>query len=149
MGGRVRVVVGGRVVVVVGGRVVVVDEVWVVVGRSAVVDGNTDVSVVEGNEVVDGGGAASTSSNGEVGRVATNHSSAPRTTIVVMPSAAPKSRRSGGTGAWWRPIGQRARAATSADGVGQVPAVSPEQHSSWSRPNIGQRLSRQAAWPWT
>jgi len=40
------------------------------------------------------------------------------------------------------------RRATPADGIGQVPAVSPEQHSSWFSPNIGQAPSTHAACPW-
>ncbi|HEY5685717.1 MAG TPA: hypothetical protein VIY70_10130 [Acidimicrobiia bacterium] len=41
------------------------------------------------------------------------------------------------------------REATADVGVGQVAAVSPEQHSSWLSPNIAQAPSRQAAWPCT
>ncbi len=133
-------VVVGVVPVVVGVVPVVVGVVPVVVGVVPVVVGAWLVVVAWAERSMVGGVTA--------GAGRSHHKERARVTTVNQPRIPPASRRRKLLPDSWRAMAQLGRAATSAEGAGQVAAVSPEQHSSWLRPNMAQEPSTQAACPW-
>jgi hypothetical protein len=154
-------VVGGRVVPVAAVMVLLVMELVVMVcsggtegdgtdAGSAVV--SADVAPESRSKIPGRMAAPKIPGGGEPAPCPPNDQRAKASTATVpapspQPTGEPLSRRpaepASGESASCRPTGHRA--ARSDDGAGQFAAVSPEQHSSWLTPNIGQDPSRQAA----